>query len=57
MADAELGCLAAAQVLLSARSEHHRPRMCHGRLGHLSPYLHNWTIRTTDLCSMIAYDH
>ena len=39
LADAELVCLAAAQVLLGARSEHHWLRMCHGRLGHLFPYL------------------
>jgi hypothetical protein len=32
-------CLAVAQVLLGARSEHHRLRMCRGRLGHLFPYL------------------
>jgi len=39
LSDAELVCLAVAQVLLSARSEHHWLRMCHGRLGHLFPYL------------------
>ena len=32
--DAELVCLAVAQVLLGARSEHHWLRMCYGRLGH-----------------------
>jgi hypothetical protein len=32
-------CLAVAQVLLGARSEHHWLRMCYGRLGHLFPYL------------------
>ena len=37
--DAELVCLAVAQVLLGARSEHHWLRMCYGRLGHLFPYL------------------
>jgi hypothetical protein len=37
--DAELVCLAVAQVLLGARSEHHWLRMCFGRLGHLFPYL------------------
>jgi len=37
--DAELVCLAVAQVLLGARSEHHWPRLCYGRLGHLFPYL------------------
>ena len=39
LADAELVCLAVAQVLLGARSEHHWLRMCYGRLGHLFPYL------------------
>jgi hypothetical protein len=39
LSDAELVCLAGAQVLLGARSEHHWLRMCHGRLGHLFPYL------------------
>jgi hypothetical protein len=39
LADAELACLAVAQVLLGARSEHHWLRMCYGRLGHLFPYL------------------
>jgi len=37
--DAELACLAVAQVLLGARSEHHWLRMCYARLGHLFPYL------------------
>ena len=32
-------CLAAAQVLLGVRSEHHWLRVCHARLGHLFPYL------------------
>jgi hypothetical protein len=32
-------CLAAAQVLLSERSEHHWPQMCYARLGHVLPYL------------------
>jgi hypothetical protein len=32
-------CLAVAQVLLGARSEHHWLRLCYGRLGHLFPYL------------------
>ena len=41
LADAELICLAVAQVLLGARSEHHWLRMCYGRLGHLFPYLPN----------------
>jgi hypothetical protein len=39
LADAELACLAVAQVLPGARSEHHWLRMCYGRLGHLFPYL------------------
>jgi hypothetical protein len=39
LADAELVGLAAAKVLLGARSEHHWLRMCHGRLGHLFPCL------------------
>ena len=39
LSDAELVCLAVAQVLLGARSEHHWLRMCHTRLGHLFPYL------------------
>src|SRR5438046_8410865 len=33
LSDAELVCLAVAQVLLGARSEHHWLRMCYGRLG------------------------
>ena len=37
--DAELVCLAVAQVLPGARSEHHWLRMRYGRLGHLFPYL------------------
>jgi len=39
LTDAELICLAVAQVLLGARSEHHWLRLCYGRLGHLFPYL------------------
>ena len=39
LTDAELVCLAVAQVLLGARSEHHWLRLCYGRLGHLFPYL------------------
>jgi hypothetical protein len=39
LSDAELVCLAVAQVLLGARSEHHWLRMCYGRLGPLFPYL------------------
>jgi hypothetical protein len=34
LSDAELVCLAVAQVLLGARSEHHWLRMCYCRLGH-----------------------
>ncbi|MFQ6229332.1 IS982 family transposase [Nocardia sp. NPDC002869] len=39
LTDAELVCLAVAQVLLGARSEHHWVRMCRVRLAHLFPYL------------------
>jgi hypothetical protein len=39
LSDAELVCLAVAQVLLGTRSEHHWIRMCYGRLGQLFPYL------------------
>ena len=39
LSDAELICLAVAQVLLGARSEHHWLRMCYARLGHLFAYL------------------
>ena len=39
LSDAELVCLAVAQVLLGARSEHHWLRICYGRLGRLFPYL------------------
>jgi Transposase DDE domain len=39
LTDAELVCLAVAQVLLGARSEHHWLRLCYARLGHLFPYL------------------
>jgi hypothetical protein len=39
LSDAELLCLAVAQVLLGARSEHHWLRLCYGRLGHLFAYL------------------
>jgi hypothetical protein len=38
LSDVELVCLAVAQVLLGARSEHHWVRVCYGRLGHLLPY-------------------
>jgi hypothetical protein len=37
LSDAELVCLAVAQILLGARPEHHWLRMCCARLGHLSP--------------------
>jgi hypothetical protein len=37
--DAELVCLAVAQVLPGAGSEHHWLRMCYARLGHLFLYL------------------
>jgi hypothetical protein len=39
LSDAELVCLAVAQVLLGAKSEHHWLRFCYVRLGHLFPYL------------------
>jgi hypothetical protein len=39
LSDAELVCLAVAQVLLGARSERHWLRLAHTRLGHLFPYL------------------
>jgi Transposase DDE domain len=39
LSDAELVCLAAAQVLLGARSERHWLRFARQRLGHLFPYL------------------
>ncbi|MGH3928532.1 MAG: IS982 family transposase, partial [Pseudonocardiaceae bacterium] len=39
LTDAELVCLAVAQVLLGARSEHHWLRLCYTRLGHLFRYL------------------
>jgi hypothetical protein len=39
LADAELVCLAVAQVLLGARSERHWLRFARQRLGHLFPYL------------------
>jgi len=39
LSDAELVCLAVAQVLLGARREHHWLRLCYARLGHLFPYL------------------
>jgi hypothetical protein len=39
LSDAELVCLAVAQVLLGARSGRRWLRMRHARLGHLFPYL------------------
>lgn len=39
LSDAELVCLAVAQVLLGARSERHWLRFARERLGHLFPYL------------------
>jgi hypothetical protein len=41
LSDAELVCLAVAQVLLNSPSEHHWLRCCDARLGHLFPYLPN----------------
>jgi hypothetical protein len=39
LSDAELVCLAAAQVLLGFPSPHHWLRFCYGRLGRMFPYL------------------
>ena len=39
LSDAELVCLAVAQVLLGARSERHWLRFARDRLGHLFPYV------------------
>jgi len=39
LSDAELVCLAVAQVLLGYPSQHHWLRFAHSRLGHLFPYL------------------
>ncbi|MGH8966990.1 MAG: IS982 family transposase, partial [Actinomycetes bacterium] len=39
LTDAELVCLAVAQALLGARSEHHWLRMCYARQRHLFPFL------------------
>jgi hypothetical protein len=41
LSDAELVCLAVAQVLLGCHSEHRWLRFCYSRLGHLFPYLPN----------------
>jgi hypothetical protein len=41
LSDAELVCLAVAQVLLGCHGEHHWLRFCYCRLGHLFPYLPN----------------
>ena len=41
LSDAELACLAVAQVLLGVASEHRWLRVCHTHLGHLFPYLPN----------------
>jgi hypothetical protein len=44
VSNAELVCLAVAQVLLGARSERHWLRMCSARLGRLFPCgLPGWT--------------
>ena len=58
LADAELVCLAVAQVLLGARSEHHWLRMCYARLGHLFPYLEDYLkvlslIAASALCAIV----
>ncbi len=47
LTDAELVCLAVAQVLLGARSEHHWMRTCYARLGHLFPYLPTSPVTTS----------
>ena len=39
LSDAELVCLAMAQILLGYPSQHHWPRVAYGRLGHLFGYL------------------
>lgn len=39
LSDAELVCLAVAQVLLGFSSQHHFLRFCYGRLGRMFPYL------------------
>jgi hypothetical protein len=39
LSDAELVCLAVAQVLLGFPSQHHWLRFCYGRLGRMFPYL------------------
>jgi hypothetical protein len=39
LSDAELVCLAVAQVLLGCHNEHRWLRFCYWRLGHLFPYL------------------
>ncbi len=39
LSDAELVCLAVAQVLLGFPSQHHWLRFCYGRLGQMFPYL------------------
>jgi Transposase DDE domain len=41
LSDAELICLAVAQVLLGCHGEHRWLRFCYCRLGHLFPYLPN----------------
>jgi hypothetical protein len=41
LSDAELVCLAVAQVLLGCHDEHRWLRVCYGRLGHLFPHLPN----------------
>lgn len=62
LSDAEVVCLAVAQALLGARSEHHWLRMCYARLGHLFRYLpkqpgyHKRLVAAAPLiCATIAY--
>jgi Transposase DDE domain len=62
LSDAELVCLAVAQVLLGARSERHWLRFAHTRLGHLFPYLpkqsgYNKRLRTAGHLVCLAIRH
>jgi hypothetical protein len=62
LSDAELICLAVAQVLLGARSERRWLRFAHDRLGHLFPYLpgqagYNKRLRAAAHLVCMALDH
>jgi hypothetical protein len=62
LSDAELVCLAVAQVLLGARSERRWLRFARGRLGHLFPYLpdqagYNKRLRAAAHLVCMAMDH